>query len=79
MRHDDRIGAARENAVKVAHDTPRLEGSQIVLIVLHGVAGVTSDPAERLGAELADDSVICNEAPDDEAVASCKALGAALA
>ena len=31
------------------------------------------------GAELAADSVICNEAPDDEAVASCKALGAALA
>ncbi|MBQ7597679.1 MAG: flavodoxin [Clostridia bacterium] len=32
-----------------------------------------------LGAVLACDSVICNEAPDDEATASCKALGAALA
>ena len=31
------------------------------------------------GAQLAAESVICNEAPDDEAVASCKALGAALA
>lgn len=31
------------------------------------------------GAVLACDSVICNEAPDDDALASCKALGAALA
>ena len=31
------------------------------------------------GAVLARDSVICNEAPDDDAIASCKALGASLA
>ena len=31
------------------------------------------------GAVLACDSVICNEAPDDAAVAECNALGAALA
>ena len=31
------------------------------------------------GAILACDSVICNEAPDDEALAACKALGGALA
>lgn len=30
------------------------------------------------GAVLASDSVICNQAPDDEALASCRALGAAL-
>lgn len=30
------------------------------------------------GAILACDFVICNEAPDDEAVSACKALGAAL-
>ena len=30
------------------------------------------------GAVMACDFVICNEAPDDEAVAACKALGAAL-
>lgn len=30
------------------------------------------------GAVLAGDSVICNEAPDDEAVERCKELGAAL-
>ena len=31
------------------------------------------------GITLAHESVICNEAPDDEAIAACKALGAALA
>ena len=33
----------------------------------------------ELGAVLACNSVICNEAPDDEATANCKDLGAALA
>ena len=37
------------------------------------------DDCKAAGAVLACDSVICNEAPDDEAVAACKALGAALA
>lgn len=37
-------------------------------------AACTSD-----GAVLACGSVICNDAPDDEALAACKALGAALA
>ncbi len=31
------------------------------------------------GANLAADSVICNEAPDEEALSECSALGAALA
>ena len=31
------------------------------------------------GASLVSDSVICNEAPDDEALSACRALGAALA
>ena len=31
------------------------------------------------GANLACDSVICNEAPDDDALAACRALGASLA
>ena len=30
------------------------------------------------GAVFACDSVICNEAPDDDVIADCKALGAAL-
>ena len=36
------------------------------------------DRCREDGAVLACDSVICNDAPDDDAVASCKALGAAL-
>ena len=32
-----------------------------------------------IGAALAAESVICNDAPDDEAIENCKALGAALA
>ena len=31
------------------------------------------------GANLVIDSVICNDAPDDDAISACKALGAALA
>ena len=34
---------------------------------------------KNAGITLAADSVIANDAPDDDAVASCKALGAALA
>lgn len=30
------------------------------------------------GAVLATESVICNDAPDDDAIANCKALGASL-
>ena len=37
------------------------------------------DRCKEAGAELVCDSVICSEAPDDEAVNSCNALGAALA
>ena len=37
------------------------------------------DRCKEAGAVLAADSVTANEAPDDDAVAACKALGAALA
>ena len=37
------------------------------------------DDCRAAGAVLACDSVICNDAPDDEAIEACKALGAALA
>ena len=37
------------------------------------------DTCKGDGAILACDSVICNEAPDDDANAACAALGAALA
>ncbi len=36
------------------------------------------DVCKEKGAVLASESVICNDAPDDEAEANCKALGAAL-
>ena len=34
---------------------------------------------ESAGISLATESVICNDAPDDDAAAACKAMGAALA
>ena len=37
------------------------------------------DVCKTDGANLVCDSVICNDAPDDDALAACKALGAALA
>ena len=37
------------------------------------------DNCKSAGVNLAADSVICQEAPDDEAEAACRALGAALA
>ena len=37
------------------------------------------DVCKADGANLVCDSVICNEAPDNDALAACKALGAALA
>lgn len=35
--------------------------------------------AKESGADLVDDSVMCNGAPDDEEVENCKTLGRALA
>ena len=37
------------------------------------------EQCKNAGANLVTESVICMEAPDDDAVAACKALGAALA
>jgi flavodoxin short chain len=36
------------------------------------------DTCKGDGAVLASESVICNDAPDDDAIESCKALGASL-
>ena len=38
-----------------------------------------ADDARMSGISLAADPVIANEAPDDDAVAACEALGAAIA
>lgn len=61
-----------------------LSGKKIGLFGSYGWGGGDwmaswEETCKNDGAQLAADSVICNEAPDDEAVASCKALGAALA
>ena len=58
------------NAVK-----PALAGKKVALF---GSYGWEADCAAS-GITLAHESVICNEAPDDDGVAACKALGAALA
>ena len=39
---------------------------------------IWEDDCRAIGANLACDPVICNEAPDDTAIEECKALGAAL-
>ena len=61
-----------------------LSGKKIGLFGSYGWGGGDwmaswEETCKNDGAKLAADSVICNEAPDDEVVASCKALGAALA
>ena len=53
----------------------RLEGKKIALFGSYG----WGDTCRSDGDVLVCDSVICNDAPDEEAVAACKALGAALA
>ena len=40
---------------------------------------MSGEDAKAAGVNLAADVLIANEAPDDDAVESCKALGAAIA
>ena len=61
-----------------------LSGKKIALFGSYGWGSGEwmDDWAERsrnAGADLSCDPVICNEAPDDEAVSNCKNLGASLA
>ena len=61
-----------------------LKGKNIALFGSYGWGSGEwmDDWAERsrnAGADLSCDPVICNEAPDDEAVSNCKDLGASLA
>ncbi len=63
---------------------PELSGKKIALFGSYGWGdGEWMRNWEQIcrddGAELASDSVICNEAPDEEAQAACAALGKALA
>ena len=61
-----------------------LSGKKIGLFGSYGWGGgewmsTWEETCKNDGAVLASESVVCNEAPDDEAIAACKALGAALA
>lgn len=62
---------------------PKLSGKKIALFGSYGwgdgewMRNWEAD-CRAAGANLACDCVICREAPDDDALASCKALGAAL-
>ncbi len=61
----------------------KLSGKRIALFGSYGWGDgewmrTWEDECKSLGAVLAADSFICNEAPDEDALNSCKALGAAL-
>ena len=63
---------------------PKLNGKRIALFGSYGWGDGEwmrswSDACAADGAVLASDFVICCEAPDEEALAACRALGAALA
>lgn len=63
---------------------PALAGRKVALFGSYGWGGgewmqTWEADCAASGISLAHESVICNEAPDDDALAACKALGAALA
>ena len=57
----------------------KMKMSKVAVVYWSG-SGNTEEMANAVaaGAIMAADFVICNDAPDDEAVAACEALGAAL-
>lgn len=62
----------------------KLKGKRVALFGSYGWGGGEwmrewERTCRSAGITLACDSVICNEAPDADAIAACKALGAALA
>lgn len=62
---------------------PKLSGKKIALFGSYGWGDgewmrTWEETCKADGAVMVCDFVICNEAPDDEAVAACKVLGAAL-
>lgn len=63
---------------------PSLAGKKVALFGSYGWGGGEwmrswESRCNDDGANLACDSVICNEAPDDDALAACRELGASLA
>lgn len=62
---------------------PKLNGKKIALFGSYGWGDgewmrTWEKTCKNTGAVFACDFVICNEAPDDEAIVACKSLGAAL-
>ena len=62
----------------------KLKGKKIALFGSYGWGDgewmqTWENDCKSFGADLVCDSVICNDAPDDEAVAKCENLGKALA
>lgn len=63
---------------------PKLNGKKIALFGSYGWGDgewmrTWEETCNSAGAVLTAESVICNDAPDDEATANCNALGASLA
>ena len=63
---------------------PKLSGKKIALFGSYGWGDGEwmrnwETRCQEIGAGLSAESVICNDAPDDEATASCRALGEAVA
>ena len=63
---------------------PALEGKKVALFGSYGWGDGEwmrnwEDDCREAGIELACDSVVCNDAPDEDAITACKELGAALA
>lgn len=63
---------------------PKLANKKIALFGSYGWGDgewmrAWEDTCNSAGAVLASESVICNDSPDDDALANCKALGASLA
>ena len=62
---------------------PKLSGKKIALFGSYGWGDGEwmrnwKEECENAGAVLVSEPVICNEAPDDEAIAACEALGKSL-
>ncbi len=63
---------------------PKLKGKNIALFGSYGWGGgewmsTWEEDCKNFGANLAFDSIICNDAPDDEALAKCEELGKTMA
>ena len=74
-----------EEIVQPAFDAmkPLLKGKRVALFGSYGWGDGEwmrnwEDDCRNVGAELICDSVICNETPDDEALAACEDLGKAM-